>query len=228
MFYDRKGDVVSEFIYEGMTLLMGDCVEQVRRLPENSMDSIVVDPPYHLTSTVKRFGKPGSAPAQFGTDGTFARASKGFMGKEWDGGDIAFQPATWAEMMRVLRPGGHLLAFGGSRTYHRLAVAIEDAGFEIRDQVLWIYGTGFPKSHDVSKAIDKRIAISGLMPERPLTIELSVLRLTPSALAVSVIEAPTGLMQSSFKTSPGCGGLCIFIISPNGSPHNLRLLDAHL
>ena len=77
------------------------------------------------------------------------------MGKEWDGGDIAFRKETWELALQLLKPGGHLLAFSGSRTYHRMAVAIEDAGFEIRDQIMWLYGSGFPKSHNISKAIDK-------------------------------------------------------------------------
>jgi site-specific DNA-methyltransferase (adenine-specific) len=136
-------------------LRLGDCLEVLKTLPDNSVDSIVTDPPYHLTSITKRFGKEGSAPAQFGTDGAFARASKGFMGKEWDGGDIAFRTDVWSECLRVLKPGGHLLSFGGSRTYHRMAVGIEDAGFEIRDQIMWVYGSGFPKSHNIGKAIDK-------------------------------------------------------------------------
>src|SRR5699024_7338203 len=97
----------------------------MRNLPESSVDAIVTDPPYGL----------------------------GFMGAKWD----ALPPGKdWAEeCLRVLKPGGHLLAFGGTRTWHRLAVAIEDAGFEIRDSVMWLYGSGFPKSHDVGKAIDK-------------------------------------------------------------------------
>jgi site-specific DNA-methyltransferase (adenine-specific) len=136
-------------------LRLGDCIDVLKTLKDNSVDSIVTDPPYHLTSIVKRFGKEGSAPAQYGTDGAFARASKGFMGKEWDGGDIAFRTDVWSECLRVLKPGGHLLSFGGSRTYHRMAVAIEDAGFEIRDQIMWVYGSGFPKSHNIGKAIDK-------------------------------------------------------------------------
>lgn len=116
-------------------LRLGDCIEVMRELPDNSVDSIITDPPYHLTST----------------DG----GKTGFMGKEWDGGDIAFRTEVWTEALRVLKPGGHLLAFGGSRTYHRLATAIENSGFEIRDQILWIYGSGFPKSHNIGKAIDK-------------------------------------------------------------------------
>jgi site-specific DNA-methyltransferase (adenine-specific) len=136
-------------------LRQGDCLEVLKTIPDNSVDSVVVDPPYHLTSIVKRFGKEGSAPAQFGTDGAYSRASKGFMGKEWDGGDIAFRTDVWSECLRVLKPGGHLLSFSHSRTYHRMAVAIEDAGFEIRDSIMWIYGSGFPKSHNIGKAIDK-------------------------------------------------------------------------
>ena len=123
----------------------------MRTLPVESVDSVVTDPPYHLTSIIKRFGKAGSAPAKSGATGAYARASKGFMGKTWDGGDVAFRPETWAEVLRVLKPGGHLLAFSGTRTYHRMACAIEDAGFEIRDTIAWLYGSGFPKSHDISK-----------------------------------------------------------------------------
>ena len=134
-----------------MLLLNGDCIEEMQKLIDDGIqvDSVVTDPPYHLTSIVKRFGKEDSAPAQFGTDGAYARASKGFMGKEWDGGDIAFRPETWELALKLLKPGGHLLAFSASRNYHRMAVAIEDAGFEIRDQMMWLYGSGFPKSLNI-------------------------------------------------------------------------------
>jgi hypothetical protein len=108
-------------------LLHGDCVELMRAMPENSVDSIVTDPPYELS----------------------------FMGKAWDGAGIAYSLVMWGEAFRVLKPGGHLLAFGGTRTYHRMACAIEDAGFEIRDSIHWVYGSGFPKSLNVGKAIDK-------------------------------------------------------------------------
>ena len=142
-----------------MLLLNGDCLEEMQKLIDDGVqvDSVVTDPPYHLTSITERFGKEGSAPAQYGTDGAFARASKGFMGKEWDGGDIAFRKETWELALKLLKPGGHLLAFSGSRTYHRMAVAIEDAGFEIRDQIMWLYGSGFPKSLNIGKAVDKKL-----------------------------------------------------------------------
>ena len=140
-----------EIIVEGSTVYNGDCLEVMDTIDKCSVDSVVTDPPYHLTSIVERFGKKNSAPAKFGTDGAFARASKGFMGKEWDGGDIAFQANTWRKCYELLKPGGHLIAFSGSRTYHRMACAIEDAGFEIRDQCIWLYGSGFPKSHKVGE-----------------------------------------------------------------------------
>ncbi|HHW90720.1 MAG TPA: site-specific DNA-methyltransferase [Clostridiales bacterium] len=106
-----------------------DCLEGMKLLDDSSVDSIVTDPPYEL----------------------------GFMGKKWDSTGIAYNVDVWRECLRVLKPGGHLLAFGGTRTYHRMACAIEDAGFEIRDQIQWLYGSGFPKSHDISKAIDKKL-----------------------------------------------------------------------
>ena len=105
----------------------GDCREIIATLDDNSIDAIVTDPPYEL----------------------------GFMGKKWDNTGIAYDVHLWTECLRVLKPGGYLLAFGGTRTYHRMACAIEDAGFEIRDSIHWLYGTGFPKSLDVSKALDK-------------------------------------------------------------------------
>lgn len=107
-------------------LMLGDCLEKLKELDDNSVDSIVTDPPYGLS----------------------------FMGKKWDY-DVPSKE-IWQECLRVLKPGGHLLAFAGSRTYHRMAVRIEDAGFEIRDQIMWIYGSGFPKSMNISKYIDKK------------------------------------------------------------------------
>ncbi len=108
-------------------ILLGDCRDRLKEIPDNSIDSIVTDPPYEL----------------------------GFMGKSWDASGVAYDVTVWQECLRVLKPGGHLLSFGGSRTYHRMACAIEDAGFQIRDQIMWVYGSGFPKSLNISKAIDK-------------------------------------------------------------------------
>jgi DNA modification methylase len=108
-------------------ILHGNNLDILPTLPDNSVDSIVTDPPYEL----------------------------GFMGKKWDSSGIAYSVELWQQCLRVLKPGGHLLSFGGTRTWHRVAVGIEDAGFEIRDSIAWLYSTGFPKSLDVSKAIDK-------------------------------------------------------------------------
>ncbi|WP_316235017.1 MULTISPECIES: site-specific DNA-methyltransferase [unclassified Bradyrhizobium] len=127
----------------------------MRGIAGGSIDSIVTDPPYALVSIVERFGKEGAAPAV--GNGAYARASAGFMGKQWDTGEVAFDPEFWRECLRVLKPGGHLVAFSGTRTYHRLACAIEDAGFEVRDQLAWLYGSGFPKSTDVAYAIEKTL-----------------------------------------------------------------------
>ena len=111
----------------------GSNLDVLPTLPDNSVDSIVTDPPYEL----------------------------GFMGKSWDSTGIAYNVGLWRECLRVLKPGGHILAFSGSRTYHRMACAIEDAGFEVRDQMMWVYGSGFPKSLNVAKAIDAHVRCGG-------------------------------------------------------------------
>lgn len=153
------------FLNGKVTLHAGDSRDVLKTLADCSIDSIVTDPPYALVSIVKRVGKPGSAPIQHGTDGAFARVTKGFMGKEWDTGETAFDPAFWAECLRVLKPGGHLVASAGTRTVHRMVCAIEDAGFEIRDSLQWLYGSGFPKSHDVAKGLSKQLAGPSLCEE---------------------------------------------------------------
>jgi len=138
--------------HAGIRIYVGDCREVIPQLQE-SFDACVTDPPYHLTTGKKG----GSGPASVNLESPYGRAriGTGFMGKAWDGGDVAFRPETWEAVSRVLKPGAHVMAFGGTRTFHRLACAIEDAGFEIRDTLMWLYGSGFPKSLDISKAIDK-------------------------------------------------------------------------
>jgi len=123
-----------------------DCREGMAALDACSVDAIVTDPPYHLTTGKK--GGTGEASVNLESPYGRARITTGFMGKAWDGGDIAHDPAVWIAALRVAKPGAYLLAFGGTRTFHRLAVAIEDAGWEIRDTVMWVYGSGFPKSHN--------------------------------------------------------------------------------
>jgi site-specific DNA-methyltransferase (adenine-specific) len=144
----------------------GDCIEVMRTLPDNSVDSIVTDPPYGL----------------------------GFMGKAWD----ALPPGEdWArECLRVLKPGGHLLAFGGTRTWHRLAVAVEDAGFEIRDSIAWLYGEGMPKSLDVSKAIDKLDAAAERLERARIFQSWLRQHLTPQ-----LVNAVTGTVMGHHLTT---------------------------
>lgn len=108
------------------TLYLGDCRDVMATLPSNSIDACVCDPPYEL----------------------------GFMGRAWDRSGVAYDVEVWRQVLRLLKPGGHLLAFGGTRTYHRLTSAVEDAGFEIRDQIGWLYGTGFPKSKNLKDEFD--------------------------------------------------------------------------
>lgn len=132
-------------------IIHGDCTVALRDLARDSflVDAVVTDPPYHLASIVARLGSPDAAPIQSGATGAYARASAGFMGQQWDGGDIAFRPDTWRRVYDVMKPGAHLVAFSATKGYHRMACAIEDAGFEIRDMLAWLYGTGFPKSHNL-------------------------------------------------------------------------------
>jgi site-specific DNA-methyltransferase (adenine-specific) len=142
-----------------ITTHRGDCLDLIPRLGIVA-DACVTDPPYHLTPTQKRFGAANSAPAQYGKDGAMSRLSGGFMGQQWDGGDIAFRPETWATIATALRPGAFLVAFGGTRTYHRLACAIEDAGFIIQDTIAWLYGSGFPKRRDMLKPAIELIVLA--------------------------------------------------------------------
>lgn len=106
-------------------------LNMLSHIEENSIDCVITDPPYEL----------------------------GFMGKSWDSSGIAFQPETWKKCFKALKPGGYLLAFGGSRTFHRIACAIEDAGFELRDTILYLYGSGFPKSHNIGLSVDRKLGI---------------------------------------------------------------------
>lgn len=134
------------FLDGRVVLHPGNCLDVLASMPEDSIDSAVMDPPYHLTSIVERFGKDDAAEVKAGATGAFKRAAAGFMGKQWDGGDIAFQVATWEAVKRVIKPGGYILAFASTRGFWRMCVSIEDAGFITHPLIAWVFGSGFPKA----------------------------------------------------------------------------------
>lgn len=175
------------------TLHLGDCLESLRAMPDCSVDSIVTDPPYGLTNH-------GGGPGGKGSDNAYSRAKAGasrggFMGHKWDS-DVP-SVDVWFECLRVLKPGGHLLAFAGTRTQHRMAVRIEDAGFEIRDMIAWVYGSGFPKSRNISNDMDDGAAWQGwgtaLKPAlEPITVARKPLIGT---VAANVLQHGTGALN---------------------------------
>jgi DNA modification methylase len=169
---------------------LGDCLDLLRELPADSVDAVVTDPPYELN----------------------------FMGRGWDNAGVSFRVETWRAVLRVLRPGGYLLAFGGTRTYHRICCAIEDAGFEVRDSIHWIYGTGFPKGQNVGKTAGPEWAgwNTALKPahepvvlaRKPLaepTVAKNVLQHGTGALNIDACRVP-GVVQSGAGTVGGYGG----------------------
>lgn len=140
---------------ESVTLYAGDCLEVLRDLPDNSVDSVVTDPPYGLGNTTPALVAE-TVTAWLGGDREFIPEGRGFMGRPWD----AFVPpvAVWDECLRVLKPGGHCLAFSGSRTLDLMTLGLRFAGFDIRDSIMWLYGSGFPKNRDVSAAMASYLA----------------------------------------------------------------------
>ena len=141
---------------ETVTLYHADCLDVLRSLPDCSVDAVICDPPYGLANTDPAHVVEALTRWSQG-DRDFIPSGRGFMGKEWDA--FVPPPAVWDECARILKPGGHLLAFAGSRTFDLMALSIRFAGFEIRDSIAWLYGSGFPKSLDVSKAIDKAAGV---------------------------------------------------------------------
>ena len=158
-------------------LVNEESLKHLKTLEDNRFDSCVTDPPYHLASILKRFG-PGqkginNKDEKAGRNGPYHRAAKGFMGQTWDGGDIAFNKDFWKEVYRVMKPGAVLLSFAATRNYHRMAVAVEDAGFEIFDMINWIYGSGFPKRKNYLKPGHEPIVMARKGVNKSLNIEES-------------------------------------------------------
>ena len=131
------------------TIFWGDCREIMSAAKDSSIDSIVTDPPYEL----------------------------GFMGKHWDASGIAYDAEVWKQAYRILKPGGHMLVFGGTRTFHRVAVAIEDAGFEIRDSIAWCYGSGFPSRKISQRLSTSRPDYAGTKARHLLPLDLWIIRI---------------------------------------------------
>jgi site-specific DNA-methyltransferase (adenine-specific) len=195
-----------------ITVQHGDCLKIIPTLGL-TVDAVVTDPPYHLLPTVKRFSASNSAPVKvpefFASDGKskgsspYLRGSSGFMGQQWDGGDIAFRPETWATIGSVLRPGGFLVAFGGTRTYHRLACAIEDGGFVIQDCLMWLFATGFPKRGDMLKPAYEPIVLA-YKPGGKRTMQIEECRIPASGRPLrSHAPRPTDDGASSYDMGSG-------------------------
>jgi site-specific DNA-methyltransferase (adenine-specific) len=167
-----------------ITLRCGDCREEIASIADASIDSVVTDPPYALA----------------------------FMGKIWDSGEAAFDPAFWREVYRVLKPGGHVIAMGGTRTYHRLACAIEDAGFEIRDQIGWAYGSGFPKSHNVGDGWGTALKPAWepcCLARKPLsedTVAANVLAHGTGAINIDACRVGTEVRHAAYTSFGPCHG----------------------
>ncbi|HHQ4199656.1 TPA: DNA-methyltransferase [Pseudomonas aeruginosa] len=194
------------------TLHLGDCLQVLKTFPDNSFDSVVTDPPYGLTTNKKG----GTGVASVSLDSPYGRSrigtgngAGGFMGMKWDS-DVP-PVEVWTECLRVLKPGGYLLAFAGTRTQHRMALRIEDAGFEIRDMIAWVYGSGFPKSKNLDG--DRQGWGTALKPAlEPITVARKPL---VGTVAANVLAHGTGALNidgcripsEPMPPNTGAGGL---------------------
>ena len=222
------------FLNGRVQLCCGDSIHFLRDQPSCRYDSVVTDPPYALVSIVKRFANSPRSKRTENTENPYGRTGRGFMGQRWDNGSAAFSVEFWTEVLRTLKPGGHILAFGGTRTYHRLACAIEDAGFEIRDSLQWLYGSGFPKSRNVGdgwgtalKPACEPICL-GRKPLSESTVTANVLRWGTGAINVDGCRVgyedtqnpatnPLYRVQNGYRTEVGSDANSANIsIKPNG------------
>jgi site-specific DNA-methyltransferase (adenine-specific) len=174
-------------------LYLGDCLDVLDHVGIASVHAAVMDPPYHLASILKRFGAANAAPAKVKETGVFARSSENFIGQTWDDGDIAFRVETWKKIASVLRPGAHLAAFAAPTNYHRMAVAIEDAGFTIRDMLSWLYVTGMPKNHPLDGDWEGWVAGKPKPAKEP--IALARMPLAERSVAANMASFQTGAVH---------------------------------
>lgn len=200
----------------------GDCLAVMAGTDADSADAIITDPPYDLTAASRGGSARTNDPATpFGRHRLQSRDGGGFMGQAWDATGVAFDSATWAAALRVAKPGAHLVAFGGTRTHHRLMVAIEDAGWEIRDCLMWLYGSGFPKSHNLSGGVGTALKPAWepiILARKPLagTVAANVARYGTGALNIDACRletggalkwsAPRGMGFSGGHNTPGAVG----------------------
>lgn len=183
-------------------LLLGDVLSFARHYTGEPFHALLCDAPYHLTTITDRFGKEGSAQAQYGKDGAFQRTSRGFMNALWDGGDISFQPETWKALGKLLYPGAFGMTFGGSRTAHRMAVAIEDAGFIIHPMIGWVYGSGFPKATRIKDAPEFEGHRYGLQTLKP-ALEPIIVFQKPYPKGVRPIDSITKIGAGALNIDGG-------------------------
>lgn len=177
-------------------ILEGDMLTVLPTLDAETFHAVITDPPYHLTSIVKRFGSTAAAPCKVGRTGAYDRAARGFMGQTWDGGDIAMRPETWAEVLRVMKPGAFMVAFASTRGYHRMVCAIDDAGFVIHPMLGWVFGSGFPKA--------TRFKIPGMEGRR-----YGLQALKPAFEPICLAQKPFEGTGNENWLEYGCGGLNI-------------------
>ncbi len=182
----------------------GDCTEVLPRWAVDGLrfDAVICDPPYHLTSIVKRFGAANAAPAKFGKDGAAQRLSKGFMGAPSDAGDVAFRVKTWEAVLSVLKPGGRAAVFGGTRTFWKTATALDAAGFEYEDTIAWCYGQGLVLKQTRLKPSWEPILLVRA-PGRVLPLNIEECRI-PSACKTDVGRWPGNMIHDNSAEAAGC------------------------
>lgn len=189
--------MTSVYADDRLTVYRGDCREVLPTLDEGAVDAIVTDPPYDLLTASRNGSRRSNNP-----DTPQGRTGRGFMGHQWDASGVAFDPATWAALLRVATPGAWLLAFGGTRTHHRMAVAIEDGGWELTDELAWIYAQGMPKGRTTLKPAHEPILLARKRAKRTRPLAIDECRI-PFADEADQAESTGKNQHADFGTPPG-------------------------